>query len=608
MASQNQDPRLLSSVTQAKAADVEARLIQHISTHPAVAPALSYASTSATVTQAVNGTFTWTPPAGVTSAKIECWGAGAGGNGGNTINGGYGGGGGEYACEPAYPVVPGQAYTYVVGNGGSGGTTGNPGQDGSDTIFDADNAGGLAWLGGVFAGGATAFHGGTGSLNTIAYDGGDAGGSTANGGGGGGGSGGSAGPGGTGGSTSVGVGGTGGAAGAGGGAAGGTGGSNASAGFSGSAPGGGGGAAGASTSATSGSNQYRLSGSATYRGSDASGGAANTKRADAGGTMNQGGTTASGGSYNGTQKALGIIGGNPQGDLSGKTIDSVSIRLEWLHCWYNNGAYVILGYTGFSALGPTWGGSGITGVKTWWQGPATDQGGGPKTTDLTGQGFGTALQNGSAQSISLGPGGGYNLNNYGQAYGAGGDNGQNPLITVTWHTGTAPVRAGDGRDGQVTITYTISGILQSALQPSAGADAGGNAFAAGYTGPVTAIQPASSPSAVETWHAFPAFATNYSHGSPNPSYKLNADNTVSFTGQVNVTSGAAGATFVTLPASAYWPVSTKKFAVAISAGTPSATANVQVTINTAGAVILSAPPTGAGYTFSLDGIRYPLDI
>ena len=61
--------------------------------------------------------------------------------------------------------------------------------------------------------------------------------------------------------------------------------------------------------------------------------------------------------------------------------------------------------------------------------------------------------------------------------------------------------AGSGADGQVRITYTVTGTLAAALQPAAGADAGANAFAAGYTGPVAAIQPASSPSVVETWHA-----------------------------------------------------------------------------------------------------------
>jgi len=112
---------------------------------------------------------------------------------------------------------------------------------------------------------------------------------------------------------------------------------------------------------------------------------------------------------------------------------------------------------------------------------------------------------------------------------------------------------------------------------------------------------------VEVWHAMPSFSTNYSHGSPGPAYKLNVDNTVSFTGIVSVASGTAGAKFVTLPYSQYFPLSTKKFAVPISAGTPPTAANPQITIDTSGGVTFSAPPTGAAFTFALDVCRYPLD-
>jgi len=111
----------------------------------------------------------------------------------------------------------------------------------------------------------------------------------------------------------------------------------------------------------------------------------------------------------------------------------------------------------------------------------------------------------------------------------------------------------------------------------------------------------------ETWHTMPGFVTDYSHGSPAPSYKLNADNTVSFAGEVSVASGSAGAKFVTLPSSAYFPISAKKFAVPISAGTPPTGGNPQVTIDTSGGITFSAPPTGAAFTFALDVCRYPLD-
>ena len=123
---------------------------------------------------------------------------------------------------------------------------------------------------------------------------------------------------------------------------------------------------------------------------------------------------------------------------------------------------------------------------------------------------------------------------------------------------------------------------------------------------ITAADP-NSANTNESWHAMGAFNANFSHGSPAPAFKLNADDTVSFAGEVTVVSGTTSGTFFTLASSAYFPASVKKFPVAISAGAPAAAANVQVTISTAGALTLSAGPTGAGYNFVLDGIRYPLD-
>jgi hypothetical protein len=603
MTSPGQDPRLLRSVEQAKALDVEARFNQHIATHPAAPPSLVYGQTPGSVIQSANGTYTWTCPAGVTQAKIECWGAGAGGGGGGSSQGGFGGGGGAYAAEPAYAVVPGQQYTYLVGNGGTGGTTGNAGIDGGDTSFDN---------GGIFAAGGAAHSGSGGGQaggNTIAHSGGAGGQPSSTGGGGGGGSAGASGDGGGGGNTSSATGGAAGPAGAGGGAAGGGGGNNAAGGSAGQPPGGGGGGAGASTSATSGSNSYRLNSSATYAGSDATGGNANQLRNSSqtgNGAMHQGGTTASGGSYNGTQKALGIIGGNPQSDLSGKTIDTVSIRLEQTHCWYNSGAYIILGYTPFTSFGSSWGGGSITAVKTWWQGPATDQGGGSRTTDLTGFGLGNAMQSGAAQSISLGPGTpGYNLYNYTLVYGAGGDNNQNPLIAVTWHTGAAPVQAGAGRDGQVRISYQISGVLQAALQPAAGVDdpVTGNAFAAGYTGTVQQFQYSSSPALVESWHSLTPLPSGLTG---TARYKLVAEaSCILFDLNVSWASGSA-ATF-TLPGipAGYQPSGpgglARIYTIKGNAAETAAGQSCRLYINGATVQVI-VPATSAGGTASWTGI------
>jgi hypothetical protein len=124
---------------------------------------------------------------------------------------------------------------------------------------------------------------------------------------------------------------------------------------------------------------------------------------------------------------------------------------------------------------------------------------------------------------------------------------------------------------------------------------------------LVAAQPGSLTFAAETWHAMPALNTHFSNGSPAPAYKLNIDNTVSFAGDVTVTTGTTSGTVVTLPTSFYFPITTKKFAVPISAGTPATAANVQVTVDTSGNIILSAGPTGAGYSFALDVVRYPID-
>lgn len=112
----------------------------------------------------------------------------------------------------------------------------------------------------------------------------------------------------------------------------------------------------------------------------------------------------------------------------------------------------------------------------------------------------------------------------------------------------------------------------------------------------------------ETWHAMSAFNAGFSHGSPAPAYKFYPDNTVAFTGQVSVASGTTSGTVFTLPASAYFPVSVKTFPVPIGAGTPAVSGSARVNIGTIGNIVLAGGPTAAAYSFSLDGIRYPLDI
>lgn len=125
------------------------------------------------------------------TVQVECYGGGGGGGGGavSATGGGGGGGGGEYACEPLYPVIPGETYSYFAGQGGNGGQTAVagtvpvcPGVDGLTTAFDLRGKG---ITGGVIANGGqggdqtspgTPGNGGTGSVNTIHFDGGAGGG------------------------------------------------------------------------------------------------------------------------------------------------------------------------------------------------------------------------------------------------------------------------------------------------------------------------------------------------------------------------------------------------------------------------------------------------
>lgn len=210
--------------------------------------------TYVTTTQTFTSSTSWTVPTGVTSAKIECWGAGGGGQGGS----GGGGGGGEYARSNTVAVTPGESLTVTIGAGGSGGPggAGGPGSNGGDTSVKRSSTTLVIAHGGKGSNSATTA-GGTGSTAPVHYNGG---GSHANttgtstGGAGGGSSAGTGAAGNTGASNSGTTGGAGASAPSGGGAGGrggnGTG-SSGTAGTAGSVPGGGGGTGGAGSSSNS---------------------------------------------------------------------------------------------------------------------------------------------------------------------------------------------------------------------------------------------------------------------------------------------------------------------------------------------------------------------
>ena len=154
------------------------------------------------------GSFTWTVPAGVTSANAVCVGAGGAGDDGNTGDGGGGGGGGgALVYANAFTVSPGASIAVVVG---AGGTTGNGfGVRAQDGGYSAVTVGSFilranGGQGGMSyntvpgsTGGTTAISGVPGGVTTGGGAGGN-GGSGFNGGGGGGGAGGYTGAGGNG--------------------------------------------------------------------------------------------------------------------------------------------------------------------------------------------------------------------------------------------------------------------------------------------------------------------------------------------------------------------------------------------------------------------------
>lgn len=155
------------------------------------APTASTPTTLSTV-----GSGTYTVPLGTVYLKVECIGGGGAGASQTQAGEGGGGGGAEYARENVFACSPGDVIPYVVGAGGqpgasptNGGITAFGPAPGKPTIVTA-NGGQSAQQNSI-----TGARGGTGSQNSVHFDGGQ--GRTASGsvGGGGGSSGGNASPG-----------------------------------------------------------------------------------------------------------------------------------------------------------------------------------------------------------------------------------------------------------------------------------------------------------------------------------------------------------------------------------------------------------------------------
>jgi hypothetical protein len=255
--------------------------------------------------------------------------------------------------------------------------------------------------------------------------------------------------------------------------------------------------------------------------------------------------------------------------------------------------YCLLGYNGRTSTPGSWDASDITSVQT-----VFISEGNTFTYDLTGTNLPAALQSGAARSITFGPGSSFNLNNYG--FFAGTNSGQGPQLDIDYHTGSAPVKAGNGGTGLVTITYASSSVLICAISPLAGTD-GSNAFGAGYTGTVQAFQPASSPTAVETWHN----VTPPSGWSGVCRYKKVAELNLACVDFQLTHAGASGnINVLTLP-SGYLPATNHVGALSMLNNTAPANDNKRFTVNTTGVVQTYALP--ASTTAIYGTLIYPLD-
>ena len=501
---------------------------------------LGYTTTNTTVTQSSNGAYNFTVPAGVTSAKVECWGAGPGGGGGNATEGGETGGGGEYACEPSYPLTPGAVIPYTVGNGGNGGVTGTAGTSGGDTSFN--NAAVFA-NGGDAGSGGVAGLGGTGSTNTIHFNGGNGANQSAFTGGASGGNSGNPTANGNNGASSTSSSGAPQPAAQTGSGRGGAGGANTANGNAGGSPGAAGGGAGSGTAGGNFSKSYQCKQSRSYYGADASNGDANGTR-NSNGTIWQGGETATGGGANGTQKCA-FIFPSVTADLSGVTITEVDLAITNEHSWYGSGITVQLkewlASQGTSLPG-SWNGLGSPVLTQYSQ----DEGS-RKTVAL----FSNAgnlfadLKSGAGIGFAMGPGPtAYDLYYYGYFNGAINSN-SGPVMTIIGTTGSGFNTAGNGSDGQVKITYASSSSIVFALSAVAGSDANGNSYGVGYTGPTQNFNP-STGNTPETWHTLTP-ASGFTNQSGQPlQYMLDSNGIVHINGVITCSSGTAEGSPVTL--------------------------------------------------------------
>lgn len=556
-----------------------------------------YSNAQTTVTQSTPGSYSVTP-ANSGPADIHIYAAGAGATGGTGSLGQCGGGGGAYAGEPSYPLVGGQPYYYTVGAGGQGDYVGNNNApDGGDSFFDNGGA-----AGGVYANGGDHYNsaigygqGGQLGSNTASYTGGNSGvlstGIT-NGTGGGGGAGTVARGGGGGSNGAAGIGGNNGGGNGGAGDVAGNGGHN------GQTLGGGGGGAGAGTTSQPFQKTYNSVNSINYYGQDTGG-----NRNTVGSTIAQGNPDAGQGNFPGNTFGFWEFpAATMQTDLAGVSISGVTVKVTNAHTWYGSGMTVLFGYsnrTSFPTSLPTFSGGDHMGQVS-----AGIAEGSTHSYDLTSFLSGPLSANTFADlCIGPGPGAPPPLVYYGYFTG-------NATITITGTKGSSSQpKGGNGANGQIAFTYSTTSVLEQAMSPVAGTDANGNAYAAGYTGPVSAFQPGTNPAVVETWHPMTLINGWTVGGGGAAQYRYNGDNTVSLR-LANVVPGTttSGTAIWNIPSGYYnpsWPL-TQNVIVGVNVSSGSPTSTPFVAARASGQLTVQSLPANLQNIF-LNGSRYPLD-
>lgn len=240
-----------------------------------------------------------------------------------------------------------------------------------------------------------------------------------------------------------------------------------------------------------------------------------------------------------------------------------------------------------------------------------ESGAGTITYDLTQSDLPTFLANGTATAFILGPGSApsfdaYNAPTgpqfYASIYGPGAydtyGNPQFPYLTVVLQKTLTTQQGSAGSEGAIQITsINNTGTPVAAMEPFDIIDPGGNEFAEGFTGPITAFDPAtltSPPLKPEQPHntvGINSFVTNPT-GFPGMQYWMGPDKMVHISGCFqNPSSGGPTATnFFVLP-SAYAPVHTRMFLVASQTGSTSPE-HVSVQIDNAGNMSMRNIPAG----------------